>query len=364
MRKLDHILWHILATTGLNYVNIKLSPLAKCFRMLLIIGFMISLIYIRGEILLYIERKLYKEVIIRLLSYVYSGIIWCIAYSKRRAISYIVLQVYQKQTCYNTSKKTKDFIVMSVVIVALVITFVSCVLNIISNFEIVNNGFSDIGIKTEKKILMNILIISIQVAVFEVFPGFLFLLTICLSILFYRCSELLFGYKTFIRIQLHTISKGTIENYIEFFHIIDLLRKLNKALSSLSFFIILCYLQSILNVIITSSLQGIFEFHVIDIADFACNNICNVVLFIYFTICSSLIPENIIEIQSIVKNFVNIHRYSHFISEQDLFYLTRIENADVVYISVGGMFNVTRSYIMTVLGLMFTYGLVIINLNF
>lgn len=106
MRKYDDILWHILAIIGLNFVNIRLGPLSKFFRMLSIIGFTFSLLHIAIENLFFIEKRLYKEAIVRSLLYMYSGTIWCIAYFKRKAISFLVLEVYRKRNYYNTSKKT------------------------------------------------------------------------------------------------------------------------------------------------------------------------------------------------------------------------------------------------------------------
>lgn len=89
-----------------------------------------------------------------------------------------------------------------------------------------------------------------------------------------------------------------------------------------------------------------------------------IVMFVSFTISSSKIPENLQEVRATVRDIVNGYGYSHTISQQNLFYLKRIENEDIVYISVCGIFYVTRSYNFSALGLLFTYGLLLANLNF
>lgn len=89
----------------------------------------------------------------------------------------------------------------------------------------------------------------------------------------------------------------------------------------------------------------------------------NVTMPVCFTICSSMIPESITQIKRTVRKYPSCSNNSHLISKQNLFYLNRIENEDIVYISVCGMFNLTRSYILSAFPLVLIYGLLIINLN-
>lgn len=364
MRKIDDILWHMLAVTGLNFVNYKLGPMGKFSRALFMVGFVTSVVYFIIVYMRYIEKQLYKEGITSSLICIYSGLMWCIGYYKRKSISYVVLKVYQLLKFYNTTKKAMDYIIIIIVVVVLVIPFLMCIINIEHNFENFDVEFLTFGFEIQNKIWKNVFIFSVTFADFGLSTGFPLYLTICISVLFYRSSEVLCGYGTFLRNNLCIIAKETAANYADFFQMVNLLRKLNNAFTQLAFFIILFNLQAILTTILAAFETGILELTFIRLVLFAYYCVCSVVVLVYFTICSSMIPENLVTITRIVKNFVNIYRYSHFISEKNLFFLMRIENEDIIHISVCGMFHVTRNYILTALGLMLTYGLLIINLKF
>lgn len=96
MRNVDYILWLILAITGLNFVNHRLDSVAKLFRIHFMIFFTISLLYLL-ILHLYYMKFVYKQSIIRSLMCIYSGIMWCVFYLKRKAISYVVLEMYRQK---------------------------------------------------------------------------------------------------------------------------------------------------------------------------------------------------------------------------------------------------------------------------
>lgn len=355
MRKTeDMFLWQTLALIGLNFTNHKLGLVAKIFRIFYITGYIISLLYFAAVNLSFIGKQLYKKSIVSFLLSIFSGLMWYIAFYKRKDISYIVLHVYQKRKRYRDSKKTVDCIVISLMIFIIVIPFVSCIFNNTENFENLDVTPLTLGFQVQNKIWKRIFVLYAEFADFGLCSAFPFYLTVSICILYYRCSEILSGYKAILCIQLCTVSKETLGNYIEFFCIVNLIRKLNETFTHVSFFIILYHFEAILNVILKISIEGFYGSKLIHVFNRT---------YYDFTICCSLIPEKLLEIKTIVKNFINIHRYSQRISEQNLFYLMRIENEDIVQITICGMFYVTRSYILTALGIMLTYGLLIINLK-
>lgn len=359
----DVFLWQILALIGLNFINYRLGRIAKFFRTLFITALMMSLLYFALVNLSFIGKQMYKKSIVSFLLSIFSGLMWYIAFSKRKDISYIVLHVYQKRKCYRDSKKTVEYIIISLPIFIIAIPCVSCIFNLTKNFENFEVAYLTFGYEIQSKTWKRVFILYVEFADFGLCSAFPFYLTTSICILYYRCSEILSGYKTLLRIQLYTVSKGTVNNYVEFFHIVNLLRKLNKTFTHLSFLIIIYHLETILNVILKTPTEGLYESSIVHIVNLAYYGLCSIIVLVYFTICCSLIPENLLEIKAIVKNFININRYSQHIPEQNLFYLLRIENEDIVYITVCGMFHVTRSYILTALGVMLTYGLLIINLK-
>lgn len=75
MRKLDNILWRILAMTGLNFLNYKLGFKEKCFRMFYMVGYVLSLSYALLTTLCFIRKERYKESIAAFLLPLYSGLL-------------------------------------------------------------------------------------------------------------------------------------------------------------------------------------------------------------------------------------------------------------------------------------------------
>lgn len=366
MVKTDSILWHILAITGLNFVNKRLGLIEKGIRTFFMFCFVISLLQYTVVNVCLIKLKVYKESIVRFLFPLNSVLMWYICYSKRSDISNVLLKVYRlRKFFYITSKKLQFWIVIILTFIGLVMPFLTCIYNqIIMNFRMFDLVMWTFEYQIEYGIWLRVLIFCTQFSTFILNFSFPFYLMFCICVLFYRCSEALSGYNRFLRIQLHKTTKGDTRNFAEFFEIVMFLQKLNKTLTQLSFFFILHCLEGIFAVLFAVSLQEIIKITIAQVVNFAYCGILSIIMLVHFSICSSKIPEKLMEIKRTVRNFLNSCGYSHSISQQNLFYLTRIETEDIVYVSVCGMFHVTRSYILSALGLLLTYGLLIINLKF
>lgn len=89
----------------------------------------------------------------------------------------------------------------------------------------------------------------------------------------------------------------------------------------------------------------------------------SIVAIVALTIYGSMIPEHLAEIRNIVRDFLNCKGCNKLISKENLFYLHRIENQDVVHISACGLLFISRRFLLSIIGLMLTYGLLIINLE-
>lgn len=303
MRKIDSILWHILAVTGLNFLNYRLGLTTKFFRILFITVFTISLLYFLFVHLCLIKNKHYKEPIINSLLCIYSVLMWCIAYYKRKTISHVISRVYRLEKYYNTSTKTLDIVLISLAFITLMMPCVSCIVTLTRNFENYDVACFTFGHKMQNKIWKKVFVSTIRFVYFGLFDGFPYYLIICIGVLFYRCSEILSGYKIFLRIQFQKLSKVTDDNFTEFFRIVNILCKLNKAFTHLSFFIILFHFQGIITLFIRTSRPGSSEFGSMRIFELAYYAICDIILFVYFTICSSTIPERLVDIKRLLKSF-------------------------------------------------------------
>lgn len=365
MVKTDDIMWHILAITGLNFLNKRLGIIAKFIRTCFIFCFVLSLLqYAIGNVCL-MKEKLYRESVVRFLLPFNSVLLWYISYSKRNDISYVVLKVYRLRKRYITSKKLRLWIIIILTIVGLVLPILACIYNqIITNFQMFDLVMWSFEFQMEYGIWLRVILFFTQISTFILNFSFPFYLMFCMCALFYRCSESLSGYNRLLQIQLRTTMKGGKCTYAEFFEIVNFLHTLNKTLTEITCFLILHCLEGIFGALFAVSLRIIFNIAITDVINLLYCGICSIIMTVYFSICCSKIPENLLEIKRTVRNFLNSCGYCHLISKHNLFYLMRIETEDIVYISVCGMFHVTRSYILSALGFLLTYGLLIINLKF
>ena len=364
MKKTDDYLWRILAIIGLNFLNSKLGLKEKICRFLLMISFAVSVSFYSMIISSIFLKQRYKLATVSSSLGSYPILMWYIAYSKKKTIQQVVFRVYQQRNYGNASKKSKTCIVVFLVFFTVAIPCVSYISAIEKKSKVFDEALKIIfGLKIKSNTWKSLFMFFLSFAHSLLFYGFPFYLTICIGTLFHRCSEMLSDYKIFLRTQLYA-SNVSVRNLVEFFYIVNLLRKLNNAFTHLLFFIILYHLQAIFIKVLIACREGLTEKSMGEIVIVLYFGICNIVLFVYLTICSSLIPENLMKIKTFVKNFLNIFSGSGFVSKQNLFYLKRIENEDIVHISVCRMFVVIQKDILSALGIMLTYGLLIINLEF
>lgn len=364
MKNTDDILWYILSITGLNFLNLRQGFIAKFFKKIFTILCAIALSYYAIVIFCFIKIKLYRELILCFLLPINSGIMWLISFSKRKAISNIVLEVYRQQEYYIVTEKSRYWIIIFLIIIGLVLPCLECIYNQITlDIDMFHFIYLTLGYKLQPGIWQKLSIFCVQFAEFLLKFSFTTYLAFCICVLFYRCAEILTAYNTFLRIQLYTANKWDTCNYAEFFYLVNLLRKLDKTFTHLAFYIILHSLEGIFEILLTVSLQY-YSITIDRLVHLVCFGVYSVSILVCFTISSSMISENLLEIRRTVRNFINSYGYSNLISKQNLFYLMRIETEDIVQISVCGMFHLTRSYILSAFGLVLTYGLLIINLKF
>ena len=365
MDKSDVFLWYVLAIYGLNFLNIKLGFFAKCFRLFFILSVAISLLY-EGLFFIYLfKEKLYKESIFTFLIPANSIIIWYVSYFKRKAFSQIVLKIYRKQKRYVTSIKQIFYMELFLMTFVFMVPLIACVHNqTTSDFTIFELILLTFGYEKKNEIWTRVVVFCMQLSESVLTLSFPFYLMFCMCVLFYRFSEVLSGYKRFLRIQLLATIRGDSCNFANFFDLVNLARNLSMVSSNLSFFIILFALQGFLAIILLSLSQESFKITIDNVFIFIPHVTSCFITIICFTICSSIIPENFKKIQLTVRKFLNKCGFNPLIPKENLFYLMRIDTEEIVYISACGMFHVTRNYILSALGVFLTYGLIVINLKF
>ncbi|KAF8767243.1 hypothetical protein HNY73_020227 [Argiope bruennichi] len=105
---------------------------------------------------------------------------------------------------------------------------------------------------------------------------------------------------------------------------------------------------------------GIVDFLAIQYAIFSLMGILAMTTLILY---SSIIPEIIQEIKETSGHLIEKHQLNIPRRGKETFFLKRLEKKNVIFLSAGGMVDLKKSLILSIIGALFTYGLLIINLN-
>ena len=133
MRQIDNYLWRVLAVIGLTFLNCKLGPKGKFFRLLFMICLAASVSNISIITLYLFKIQRYKLAIVTSSLGIYPALMWYIAYSKKKAMHEVIFQVYQQRNYCNTSKETLSYIVIFFVFFTIAMP---CVSYISTNYHI------------------------------------------------------------------------------------------------------------------------------------------------------------------------------------------------------------------------------------
>lgn len=250
-------------------------------------------------------------------------------------------------------------------IIILISPSLTCIaIQIIVNFETVKITYWSLDFQVTKIIWKRILLFNGTFLLTTLCVCFPFCLTFSVNTLLYRCSEVLSSYNTAFEIMPQTKANESAEILKEYFGIVKLVRKLNHAITNVSFFIVLYGLQGTFTVLLIISMEDMFKFKKEYLITVTYYSTSCIVMFVSYTICSSTISENLIQIRRTATDYINAWDYGQVFNRSNWFYLKRIESEEIVYISVCGIFRMTRGFILSALGAVLTYGLLITSLQF
>ncbi|GFY62865.1 hypothetical protein TNIN_278951 [Trichonephila inaurata madagascariensis] len=74
---------------------------------------------------------------------------------------------------------------------------------------------------------------------------------------------------------------------------------------------------------------------------------------------SSKIPENMSKVKATVEVMLDENTFLSTDEKKAQFFLKRIEKKSVIYLSVFGMVDLKRSFLLSAFGTLFTYGILI-----
>lgn len=354
----EKLLWNILSLWGINFNGTIPGIYGKLAKIIFIAIFHLSLLNITlCSIFSTIKEKTsIKACITYFLVTFHCFVMWSILFIRQKNIRNNLIQLQKYRTYFNiTINKYFVFLINVISFIILLMTWGISVLPytigiVPANMSHWTYGRTFYGSRTIS-ILMDV---AYQIDTF-CFP---LIVSLSLSIVFYRWAELLCYYnKSLNQILSANICPENLDTLKVYFHLLKHLRTLNQVISSLSLLVISLSFEFIFIVMIDfTAVKGEKYYEIIP------NFICGLGVFIFFTVSASSIPDN----QKIIRITAGelIQEVSSSKSETKfLFLLKRIEDMPLVQICPFGMFNVTKSFILSAVGTIFTYELLLVNLN-
>ncbi|GFQ83073.1 uncharacterized protein TNCT_193751 [Trichonephila clavata] len=95
-----------------------------------------------------------------------------------------------------------------------------------------------------------------------------------------------------------------------------------------------------------------------------CSNVCTGIVIIFsLTLISDRIPEYISEIKTTTGFLIDNYNHHRLKELETIVVLKKFKKKEVVYLTAGGVVYLKRSFILSAFGALFTYGLLVMNLN-
>ncbi|GFQ93787.1 uncharacterized protein TNCT_655181 [Trichonephila clavata] len=95
-----------------------------------------------------------------------------------------------------------------------------------------------------------------------------------------------------------------------------------------------------------------------------CSNVCTGIVIIFsLTLISDRIPEYMSEIKTTTGFLIDNYNHHSLKELETIVVLKKFKKKEVVYLTAGGVVYLKRSFILSAFGALFTYGLLVMNLN-
>lgn len=365
MLKKDTVLWYIMAIVGINIAKLQLNACEKCFSILFKSVFFIMIInWLSAGIF-----SVFTSFIIGGLNQTclcgFMTLTWYFINKKKKGLSKIVSQLYLYQIRYEIPiNPHSDILNIAIIATLIVFTVVIISLPFILRFDMIVVGFFTYGLsyQLQSETLKNFFQFYSFVTYYTCCSVFL-LITISLSVIFFRFSETLQVFNKLLQLKLYTKNDCKSEEFFaDFFVIMKLLRKLNHLLAYPSFVIIACGLQMLFATLylVINVKRFLLQFDLL-LAELIYNFVSGMIIIVIYTTCCSKISENSIKIKETAQKQLNKKGFRNLLPQNILIHLKRIEREDILYISACGMFHFTRGFILTTIGITLTYSLFLIN---
>ena len=304
------------------------------------------------------------------LSYIFEAgnalLMWCSLIIKRKKILHMLLKLFTYRKRYSIDKNRSRFV--TILIIAVLFLFFGsyqallCISDTNSktvvNFWTFNSNLPEGTLK-----LVILTLINVFQYTCYIFP---ISLSLIMSVLFYNFAEILQIYKKKLQFHLRCQNKQEIMIIlIDYFKIRKTISKLYHILSYPTFFVVVfsfsCFFTSTLVVL---KYHEMLTSHYLNLVDVCEDILTGFFVLVPYTVFSSRITDNLFEIKQTIQNELNelACKQKQMYPEPVFECLRRIEKDEIAYISAGGLFHLSRGFILTAVGTLLTYGLLIINL--
>lgn len=359
----DTFLWYVLSVMGINCAGFRSRLWEKCFSTTIVFLFIFVTLHRISASFVHMKRNTILGGFNELLSAVLSAFIFFLMIKNKKKISKILTQIYKYRTRFDANVGS-NFIIIVTFALLLLPGIMTLLLQHIFDFVKEEEEFWAYGYELNNKTFQYFIILYGNMVYYST-CSVISLITFSLSLTFYRFVEILQLYGKLIQRNFKELRcRKNVKILTEFFSIMKLLCLLNQVLSCISFLIVIYALEMLFTTMhLAVSLREQLLRRIPFLVKVIFNLVTGMLMIIIYTHCASMIPERIIEIKYIARDHIHNRISNPLITQDALFYLKRIVKANVVHISACGLFNFTRSFVLTAIGVTLTYDLLIINFN-
>lgn len=358
----DKFLWYVLAIIGINISKFQLGILHRCLSIFIqCVLYLLMINWFSAGIVCCVTNSVMAGFFHTSLSGI-TGLMWYFLKKKKNVLAKIIMQLNEYRNRYDTAvNKDSCFITIGTIILILLPSIASLVVYFTIEFDAPVIPFFTYGYKLSNNILKSFFMFY-SIIMYSTCCNIFFLITVSLSLIFYKFTKLLKSFNKSLQLSFVTIKyNGNIELFTDFFAVLKLLQKLNHILAYPSFLIVVYGLQIIFtSFFLVLSMREKLALHSLISLQLAFNFVCGTFLITMYTICCSMVPDVLNDIKDSAQDILNKYGINYFLSEDDSFYLKEIEKEDVLHISACGMFLFTRSFILSAIGFTLTYAMLII----
>lgn len=359
----DKILWSILALTGLNVGMFKhgiLKTLAQISAIMFQLGAIHFLcIGIYSNIYLFYEVKInFAYMFSTLLSFS----LWYTLFFKRRSILYLLIQVKKYRNVLGITPNGKRLWINVLLIIISALLFIITSIRAFRSGDIEFETVWTYGYKAEDNVINHIIIFvgSFYCHVLLFYMPSLTTLIFCT--IQYRCAEMLTFFNEKLKKSLtQQNSPETIYLIQIYFNITDILNMLNDSLSIPLFVLVLGNCFRFFSVMTLWYLKRNLIFS--EVTEFVGNFIAAGVAILALAVCGAQNPEKMRDIKITTEKYINTYGGHYYTRPKILFHMKRIEKKEIIYVTACGVITFERRLALSLFGCMFTYGLLVINIQ-